>query len=105
MLNLECLQGTEVPPSLTLAPAAVLLGKAVEQNPLATISLYLDISSLPLHGLPHIQNTLQRPTLEILHIHCSSLEPRLLDSVWQILVSAQWPTLQSLVLTGMTTNE
>ncbi|KAG0098263.1 hypothetical protein BGZ93_000635 [Podila epicladia] len=85
--------------------AVALLGMAVEHNPSAMISFSLDISPLSLQGLTHIQKILQRSALEFLHIHCLTLELNLISSVRQILALVQWPTLQSLELTGPAVNE
>ncbi|KAF9282716.1 hypothetical protein BGZ74_002091, partial [Mortierella antarctica] len=86
-------------------PAVTLLGKAVERHPSAMVSLSLDISLLSLQGLTHVQNILQRSALEFLHIHCSTLDLSLIASVRQILALVQWPTLQSLELTGPAIND
>ncbi|KAI9233713.1 MAG: hypothetical protein BYD32DRAFT_118620 [Podila humilis] len=82
-----------------------LLDIATETSPSTMTSLSLDVSDLSRDGLFHIQNILQRSTLERLHICCTLLNPSLVNSVRQALLSTQWPTLQSLVLTGTAVNE
>ncbi|KAG0021193.1 hypothetical protein BGZ81_009042 [Podila clonocystis] len=84
---------------------AALLDKATAQNPSVMVSLFLDVSHLSKDGLAHVQNILQRSTLGHLHIRCIPFDPVLTDFIRRILLSVQWSTLQSLVLTDIAVNE
>ncbi|KAF9318225.1 hypothetical protein BG003_011619 [Podila horticola] len=84
---------------------AALLDVATAQNPSVMYSLSLDISRVSKGGLAHVRNILQRSTLGHLHIRCTPFDPFLADFVRGILLSVQWSTLQSLVLTDTAVND
>lgn len=90
--------------------AAALLDMATNQHPSILTSFVLSISNRPLRGLSlrglsHVQNILRRSTLRSLHICCTTFDPSLTDCVRQVLLSVQWSTLQSLILSGEAVNE
>jgi hypothetical protein len=81
------------------------LDVATAQNPSVVFSLSLDISRLSKDGFAHVQNILQRSTLGHLHILCTPFHPTQADFVRRVLLSVQWSTLHSLVLTDTAVNE
>lgn len=85
--------------------ATALLDMATKQHPSVLTSFVLDISNLSLNGLSHIQNILQRSMLRCLHICCTTFDPSITECVRQVLLSVQWSTLQSLILSGASVNE
>ncbi|KAG0037039.1 hypothetical protein BGZ82_003251 [Podila clonocystis] len=84
---------------------AALLDMATKLYPSVLTSVSLDISHVSLEGLPHLQSILQRSVLKCLHIVCTKFDPSLSDFVRHVLLSVQWPSVQSLILSGEAVNE
>ncbi|KAG0337656.1 hypothetical protein BG000_005140 [Podila horticola] len=84
---------------------AALLDMATEHFSSDLTSFKLDISHLGKSGLCHVQSILQRSDLSHLHVNCTTFDPSLTDFVCQILHSARWTILRSLVLAGSAVNE
>ncbi|KAI9233712.1 MAG: hypothetical protein BYD32DRAFT_425257 [Podila humilis] len=104
--NIEFLQWNSDHVSAQLTDqAAALLDMATEHNPMVLTSFVLDISLLSQEGLTHVQRILRRSELRHLHIVCTTFDPNLADFVYQVLLSVQWFTLQSLILSGPAVNE
>lgn len=79
---------------------ATFLEMAIQQHTSILTFLKLDISQLSLHGLACIQRVLWQSRLEFLNVVCTTFDLRLSSSLAQILLSVNWSTLKSLVLSG-----
>lgn len=80
--------------------SAAFLDMATKQHPPRLALLTLDVSQLSFVGFASVKNLLSRSSLEHLNILSSAVDLSLSKSIAQVLGSVQWPTLNSLVLSG-----
>ncbi|KAG0324083.1 hypothetical protein BG004_003547, partial [Podila humilis] len=83
---------------------ATLLEAAVRQFPSTLTHLTVDITQMSERGLLRIQSVIGRTLLEHLRINCVSIPPDLETNVLRALQVVRWPTLKSLVLSGVFVN-
>jgi len=67
--------------------------------------LHPDISHLSQADLSYVQSILPRSKLRNLLVACTLFDPNLADSVYDVLLSVQWSTLQSVILSGSAVNK
>ncbi|KAG0012447.1 hypothetical protein BGZ82_002587, partial [Podila clonocystis] len=85
--------------------SASFLDVATNQHPSVLTMFTLEVSQLSCHSLASVQKILYRSSLEHLVIMCTPFELDLSNSIAQVLGAISWPTLKSLVLSGVNLNE